>query len=76
MKETLITAQDIIADVAQKHSIWEFEITGQSRRKEIMIARREACQRLYKIWYTQQRIWEMMWNRNHASIWYLLKYCW
>jgi hypothetical protein len=65
-----------LEDVSKKYRVWGFEITGRWNHNEVMPARREACYRLKKVWYTYQKIWEIMWGRHHASIIYLLKTSW
>jgi len=61
-----------LRDVAKKYWVWEFEILWKSRKKEIVSARKEFIFLLrlrYK--YTFEKIANILWWRNHASILYL-----
>ena len=66
-----MTPQEITIKIAQKYGLTADHITGKSRDKWIVKARREVCEELYAKGMSSKTIGNFL-NRNHTSILYLL----
>lgn len=59
--------QRIIAGVLHKHGLTEEELLGHSRGNDLVIARKEAAQKLFDAGFTPKRIATIL-NRDHSTV--------